>query len=495
MTPIETILLIAGGLLIFSVMASKVSVRLGVPVLLIFLAIGMFAGSDGPGGIYFDNAAIAQQVGVVALALILFAGGLDTNWQSIRPVLARGLSMATLGVLVTALAVAWFSSTFLGFTPILGLLLGAIVSSTDAAAVFSMLGRTIGLKANLKPLLELESGSNDPMAIFLTLTAIRLIAEPATSIGALGVFFVQQMVLGGLLGVALAYAMRWLLNHLRLEYDGLYPVATLGFVFFTYGVVSVVGGNPFLALYLAGVLLGNSTFIHKNSLLRFHDGLAWLMQIIMFLVLGLLVFPSRLGSVAADGLLLAAFLILVARPLSVFVSLARARLGWRDRLFISWVGLRGAAPIILATFPLLAGVPGADALFDLVFFVVLTSVLIQGTTIRLAARLLRRNRPVRSRPRYPFELVSGEGLKNELFEVRITGGSDAVGKQIVNLGLPPGSLIVLLHRDDNLLVPSGGTILEPGDTLLILADTEQQPAIYAQLGAHAASDLTLSGDH
>lgn len=478
---IEVALLFIGGLLLFSVVASKISARLGIPALLLFLAIGMIAGSDGLGGIYFDNTAAAQQVGVVALALILFAGGLDTNWQSVRPVLWRGLSLATLGVLLTALALAWFSHQFLGFSLIEGLLLGAIVSSTDAAAVFSMLGRSVGLKHNLKPLLELESGSNDPMAIFLTLTAIRLIAEPATSAVELGVFFVQQMVFGGLLGVVLALAMRWLLNHLRLEYDGLYPVISLGFVFFTYGVTSAFGGNPFLALYLAGMVLGNSTVIHRNTLLRFHDGLAWLMQIIMFLVLGLLVFPSRLPEVAGEGLLLAAFLILVARPLSVFIGLGLARMNVRDKVFISWVGLRGAAPIILATFPLLANVPGADTIFHLVFFVVLTSVLIQGTTIRLAARLLKRDRRVQNRPRYPFEMRSGEGLKNELFEVRIPEDSSSVGRQILELGLPPESLIVLLHRDDNLVVPSGGTVIQPNDTLLVLSDSAHQAPICALL--------------
>jgi cell volume regulation protein A len=480
-------LFILGLLLLLSVISSKISARLGVPALLIFLVIGMIAGSDGPGGIYFDDAALAQQIGVMALALILFAGGMDTNWQSTKPVLWRGASLATLGVLATALAMAFFMHYALGMPFLDGLLLGSIVSSTDAAAVFSMLGRAIGLKHNLKPLLEFESGSNDPMAIFLTLTAIRLIAEPTTSIVELVVFFVQQMVFGGLMGIVLALGMRWLLNNLRLEYDGLYLVVSMGFIFFTYGVISLMGGNPFLGLYLAGMVLGNSTVIHRGSLLRFHDGLAWLMQIIMFLVLGLLVFPSRLPEVAGQGLLIAAFLIVVARPLSVFLGLINARMSVRDKVFVSWVGLRGAAPIILATFPLLAGVPGADNIFHLVFFVVLTSVLIQGTTIRAAAVLLKRDRPLKNRPRYPFELLSGEGMRNELFEVRIDPDSESVGKQILELGLPPDTLVVLLHRGDNLVVPSGGTVIEEDDVLLVLADTSEQMPICALLGGTAVN--------
>lgn len=488
MTPIEIILFTIGLLLLSSVILSKFSARFGVPSLLLFLAIGMAIGSEGAGGIYFDNVAAAQQIGSVALALILFDGGLSTNWRSIRPIVWRGFSLATLGVLLTGILIGGFTSAILGLTLLQGMLLGAIVSSTDAAAVFAMLGKSIGLKHNLKPLLEFESGSNDPMAIFLTMGTIQLLLNPELGPLDLMGFFFEQMVLGALIGYGLAMAMQRIINRLRLEFDGLYSVLTLGFVFFTYGIIALAGGSPFLGLYVAGLVLGNSTFIHKNSLMRFHNGLAWLMQITMFLVLGLLVFPSRLLEVAWEGVLLALFMIVVARPISVFISLARSKLGLRDKLFVSWVGLRGATPIILATFPLLAEVPGADRIFDLVFFIVITSVLIQGTTIRLSARLLGRNLPVKPQPRYPFEMMSGEGLKSELFEVRIRNGSSAVGKQILNLKLPPDTLVVLLHRDDDLVVPNGGTILEAADTLLILADTRQQAMICDLLGGVPVSE-------
>ncbi len=470
-TAIEPILFAAALLLLFGIIVSKAATRTGIPALLLFLALGMLAGSEGVGGIYFDDAWLAQSVGVTALAFILFAGGFETNWPTIRPLLGRGISLATLGVMLTALIIGALAVLALGFSWREGLLLGAIVSSTDAAAVFSVLrARGVGLKKGLAPLIELESGSNDPMAVLLTLGLIRLLVEPSTSLVSLLLMFVRQIVVGALLGYTISRLSVLLINRLRLDYDGLYPVLSLTLVLFTYAATSLLGGNGFLAVYLAGLVLGQHDFIHKRSLMRFHDGLAWLMQIAMFLTLGLLVFPSRLIPIMGVGLLVSAVLIFVARPISVFLSLAAARMTRAEKALVSWVGLRGAAPIILATFPLVAGLPQADNLFNVVFFVVLTSVLIQGTTIPLVARWLGVAAPSPSRPGQPLEFAPTASLSSKLVDVTLPPTSAAVGKQIVDLRLPREALVVLLRRDDEYRIPHGGTLLQAGDTLTILVD-------------------------
>ncbi|MEJ5199489.1 MAG: potassium/proton antiporter [Anaerolineae bacterium] len=469
--PLEYLLLGAALLLLVSVLASKASGRLGVPALLLFLLIGMLAGSDGPGGIYFDDPRLAGSLGVVALAFILFAGGLDTDWSRIRPVLAQGIALSTLGVVLTAGLMGLFVMVVLGFTPLQGLLLGAIVSSTDAAAVFAVLrARSVRLRDPLEPLLELESGSNDPMAVFLTVGLTSLLADPSASPLRLVPAFFQQMILGALLGYGMGRAMGWLINHIRLHVEGLYPVLTVALTLLTYGGTAALGGNGFLAVYLAGLTLGRGDFIHRRSLLRFHDGLAWLMQIAMFLTLGLLVFPSRLPAVAGVALLAALFLMFVARPVSVLLTLLPFRLPGRDQAMVAWVGLRGAVPIILATFPRLAGLPQADLIFDIVFFVVLTSVLIQGTAITPVARWLGVTADRLVPPRAPIEVTQSDRLKGDLLEIVVPAGSAAVGRQIVELGLPKGALIVLIGRAAEHIVPDGNTVLEPGDHLLILAD-------------------------
>jgi cell volume regulation protein A len=469
--PLEYFLFGAALLLLISILASKASGRLGVPALLLFLIIGMLAGSDGPGGIYFDDLRLAGALGVVALTFILFAGGLDTDWQRIRPVLAQAATLSTLGVLLTATLMGLFAVVALDFTPLQGLLLGAIVSSTDAAAVFTVLrARSVRLRDPLEPLLELESGSNDPMAVFLTVALTGLLADPNASPLRLAPAFFQQMILGALLGYGMGRAMAWIVNHIRLHVEGLYPVLTVALTLLTYGGTAMLGGNGFLAVYLAGLVMARGDFIHKRSLLRFHDGLAWLMQIAMFLALGLLVFPSRLPAVAGVALLAALFLMLVARPVSVLLTLLPFRLNNRDRAMVAWVGLRGAVPIILATFPRLAGLPQSETIFDIVFFVVLTSVLVQGASISLAARWLGVIAPPPQVRRPPLELTAGDQLKSELLELVVPAGSAAAGRQVLELGLPRGALIVLIGRGDEHLVPDGNTVVAPADRLLILAD-------------------------
>jgi cell volume regulation protein A len=384
--PLETILVGVSVLLLLSVLSSTASSRLGIPALLLFVGLGMLAGSEGPGGIEFDYPRLAQSLGVVALALILFSGGMDTDWGSIRLILWRGISLATLGVGLTTVLVGWFAMQFLEFSVLEGLLLGAIVSSTDAAAVFSVLrARNVRLRGSLKGLLEFESGSNDPMAVFLTVGFISLISSPSTSMVELVPLFVHQMSVGALLGYAMGQVMLFLLNRLKLEYEGLYDVLSLALALLTYGATASLGGSGFLAVYLAGIIVGNGNLERQGSLSRFHDAVAWLMQILMFLSLGLQVFPSRVVPVIGIGLVLSLVLMFIARPLSVFVALMASNLRWNEKLLISWVGLRGAVPIVLAMFPLIAGLPEADIIFNLVFFIVLTSVLLQGATLPLVA--------------------------------------------------------------------------------------------------------------
>ena len=476
------VLIAASGLLLISVLVSKISDRLGVPVLLLFLVLGMLAGSEGPGGIYFDDPALAQFIGGVALILILFSGGLDTAWRDVRPVFRHGAILATLGVFITALVVGLSASLILDLRLQEGLLLGAIVSSTDAAAVFSVLrSKGISLKGQLKPLLEFESGSNDPMAVFLTVGMIQLITQPDRSPFSLIGMFVLQMAVGATVGLALGRGTAFLINRIKLGYEGLYPVLTLAAAILTFSIADLARGSGFLAVYVAGMVLGNHDFVHKRSILRFHDGLAWLMQISMFLTLGLLVFPSRIIPVMGNGLLIAAMLMLVARPLSIFIGLLPAKLNRREKAFVSWVGLRGAVPIMLATFPLLAGIQHADLIFNIVFFVVGTSVLLQGTSIPQVARRLGVDAPMVPKRVYPIEYTPVGGFRSELKELTIPQGSTCSGRAIVELRLPAEFLVILIARQNDFVLPNGSTVLQAGDTLLVLADQASYDQAAAKL--------------
>jgi potassium/hydrogen antiporter len=479
---IEYLLLIGSILILVSIATSKLSDNLGVPVLLLFLAIGMLAGSEGPGGIYFDDAPLSQSIGVIALVFILFSGGLSTNWTEVRPVLKQAACLSTIGVLCTAVSVGIFVSLLLKIHFLQALLLGAIVSSTDAAAVFSVLrSKNVSLRGKLRPLLELESGSNDPMAVFFTVGTIQLISIEQSSFISVLSLFIFQMGIGGIFGLGLGKAMVVILNRLRLSYEGLYPVFSLAFVAFIYGVTASVNGSGFLAVYLAGLVVGNNEFIQKKSLLRFFDGLAWLSQIAMFLTLGLLVFPSHLIPIAGVGLLISAFLMLIARPVSVFFSLSLANVPWKEKVFVAWVGLRGAVPIILGTFPLIAKLPEAEWIFNVVFFIVITSALLQGWSIPRSARLLNVDTPLISKPRYPIEFAPVEGVDTELVDLIVPYKSDVSGKSIVELGMPEGSLIVLISRDNSFIIPSGGTILQEGDAVLVLVTKKSLPEMRAIL--------------
>lgn len=470
---IENILLFGSLLLFVSVLAGKPSYRFGVPILILFLGIGILAGSEGIGGIYFNDPKLAQFIGIISLNVILFSGGLDTNWTSIKPVLWQGISLSTIGVLVTAVSLGTFVWAMTDFTIYEGLLLGAIVSSTDAAAVFSILrARSLGLKSKLRPTLELESGSNDPMAYVLTIAFLGLVVNQDKELISLVPLFFQQMIVGGMLGFAFGWLSKTVVNKIELDLEGLYPVLVISLMFITFSVTDFIGGNGFLAVYLCAVYLGNHDFIHKKTILKVFDGFGWLMQIVLFLTLGLLVFPSKIVPVMGIGLLISVFLIFVARPLGVMLSLIFFRMKMRRRLYISWVGLRGAVPIVFATYPLLAGIEKAEMIFNIVFFIAVSSVMLQGTTLSLFAKWLHVALPERVKPLTASDFYLMDDARTAMTEIIIPPDSFAVGKKIVDLHFPQAAIITRITRGNKFIAPNGSTRIEANDHLTVLTNSE-----------------------
>jgi cell volume regulation protein A len=433
----------------------------------------MLAGSEGLGGIVFADYQLAQFIGIVSLNFILFSGGLDTSWQTIKPILWQGIALSTIGVLLTATSLGVFVWYFTDFTIYEGLLLGAIVSSTDAAAVFSILrSKSLALRKNLRPTLELESGSNDPMAYILTIAFLGLVIDQDASIWSMIPLFLQQMIVGAILGLGFGKLSQLVINRIKLDFEGLYPVLVIALMFITFSATDFFGGNGFLAVYLCAVYLGNQDLIHKKTILKMFDGLAWLMQIVLFLTLGLLVYPSHILPVMGIGIVISLFLIFVARPLSVFISLLPFRMKLRRRFYISWVGLRGAVPIVFATYPLLAGIEKAEMIFNIVFFISLTSVLIQGTTLTVIAKWLNVALPEKVKQKAPIDIFLSEHAKTAMREIEIPDSNVNVGKKIVELHFPSSAIIAMIKRGDQFLTPNGNTLIEQHDILIVLSDSE-----------------------
>lgn len=469
----ENILLVGSVLLFISLFAGKTSYKFGIPVLVLFLVIGMLAGSEGLGGIYFDNPKIAQFIGIIALNFILFSGGFDTDWKTVKPILWQGVSLSTLGVLVTAVSVGLFVWAVTDFSIYEGLLLGSIVSSTDSAAVFSILrSKSVALKGSLRPTLELESGSNDPMAYVLTVMFTGLVVATDSSLAATIPFFLKQIIIGGTLGYVFGKLSKRIINGIRLDYEGLYIALMIAIMFFSFSATDFVGGNGFLAVYVCAVYLGSQDLIHKKKFIKSFDSFAWLMQIVLFLTLGLLVFPSQIVPVIGIGIIISLFLIMVARPVGVFLSLAFFPGQKRGKLFISWVGLRGAVPIVFATYPLIAGAEKANMIFNIVFFISLTSVLIQGTTLPMVARWLKLAIPEREKQLTKTDIELSDSIKQMLSEIVVPAECSSVGKKIVELGLPQTILISIIKRGDKFITPTGSTELESGDRLFVLTENK-----------------------
>jgi cell volume regulation protein A len=470
---IENILLIGSVLLFISVLAGKTSFRLGVPTLVLFLIVGMLAGSDGIGKISFNNPGIAQFIGIIALNFILFSGGFETDWASVKPVFGQALSLSILGVILTAGFLGIFIWWVTDFTIYEGLLLGSIVSSTDAAAVFSILrSKNIALKGHIRPTLEFESGSNDPMAYILTIVFISLIQDPGKSAWSVLPLFFEQLLIGGAFGFLFGYAGKFIINRIKLDYEGLYPVLMITLMFLTFSVTTSLHGNGFLAVYLSAIYLGNQDLLHKRTIMKMYDGLAWLMQIILFLTLGLLVYPSHIVPVIGIGLLISACLIFIVRPLALFICLAPFKVKNRVKWFYSWVGLRGAVPIVFATYPLMAGLTKADMIFNIVFFISLTSVILQGSTIPKVAKWLHVLLPARVKAITPSDILLAESFNTAMAEIVLSQENSAVGMKIIDLGFPQNARIALLKRNEKYLIPDGLTMLKGGDKLLVIAGTK-----------------------
>lgn len=466
----------AGSVLLFiGILMSKTSYRTGMPILLVFMFVGMFFGCEGV-GIEFHEVNHAQTLGIFALNIILFSGGMETKFKDIRPVLQQGILLSTAGVLLTTLFtglfIFWISDNSplgLEMSLVTSLLLAATMSSTDSASVFNVLRtQKIGLKYNLRSLLELESGSNDPMAYMLTVTLIQLLTADSTGITGTLTLFVLQFVIGGLGGFLLGKLSVWILGRIKLENPSLYPILLLSIVFIIYTVTNVCQGNGYLAVYIAGILVGNASIPNRKETRTFMDGITWLFQIMMFIVLGLLVKPHEMLDMFLVALLISGFMILIARPLSVFLCLSPfRRMNIRSKLFISWVGLRGAAPIIFATYPVVADIPGSGQLFNIVFFVTILSLMTQGVTIPRVARWLRLDQPlIQEEKNFGVEIPAE--INTELGEFLLTADMLKEHNRLKDMKLPQGALVILVKREDEYLIPNGQMELLINDRVLIL---------------------------
>lgn len=476
----ENILLAGSVLLFVSIVVSKTGYRFGIPTLLVFLLVGMFFGSDGL-GLQFHDAAEAQFIGMLALSIILFSGGMDTKYADIRPVMTQGILLSTFGVLLTTLFTGAFIHWISGFpgmkltmSLVTALLLATTMSSTDSASVFNILrSQSMNLKHNLRPMLELESGSNDPMAYMLTIVLIQFITSGDMSVGHILNSFLIQFIVGGASGFLLGKLAVVIINRIDLKNPSLYPILLLSFIFFTFTMTDLCKGNGYLAVYIAGMMVGNARIVNRREISTFMDGMTWLFQIIMFLSLGLLVNPHEMLGVAIPATLIGIFMIVIARPVSVLLCLLPFRkMNIHSRLFVSWVGLRGAVPIIFATYPVVAHVPGSNQIFNIVFFITILSLVVQGTTISWMAKLLHLDIPLKKTGN-DFGVEIPEEINTDLHDIVLTEEMLAQkGNRLMDMKLPQGTLVMLVKRGNEFMIPNGSLQLNPGDKLLIISENK-----------------------
>ncbi|WP_163537942.1 potassium/proton antiporter [Gracilibacillus sp. YIM 98692] len=467
----DQFILLAAIVLTVSVLVTKFSNRLGVPSLILFILLGMLIGSDGLGFIYFDNARIAHLIGMVALVIILFEGGIQTKWKTIRPVIGSSLTLATLGVLITSGLVGIVAKQVFDISWLEAMLLGSIVGSTDAAAVFAVLkGKNI--KDKLESTLEAESGTNDPMAVFLTISFIQLLTIENLSIAGLVFNFLWQMGIGAVLGYAFGQLAVASINRINLDSSGLYPLIALAFALITYSFSAIIGASGLLAVYIAALVIGNAELTYRHSILQFNEGFGWMAQITMFIILGLFVFPSTLftTSIIWKGLVVSGVLIFIARPVAVFLSLIFFRYQIKEKMFLSWAGLRGAVPIVLSLFPVLLNLDNSQLYFNVVFFVVILSALVQGSTITVIAKYLGLLGPKKTKPAHSLELVSLGKSNVEMLEYEVVESSFVIGKQLVDISFPQKALVSAIIRDQKVVTPTGDTKIHKNDILYILVN-------------------------
>jgi cell volume regulation protein A len=461
------LLSVLGLLIAFSVLLSRQIDRLGVPVVLLFLLLGMLGGSEGIGGIAFDDYHMSVRFGTIYLVLILFDGGMNTSIAAARRVLAPAGVLATVGVVITALLVAVFGR-LLGLDWLEALLLGAVVSSTDAAAVLAVLrGGRLNLRPRVGQTLEVESCINDPMAVILTVTMIQIAKSPDSLQWTLLLGVPVQLAIGAGLGLSLGYLGIWIIRRIRPSTMGLYPALTLALGFVSFGVATLLQGSGFLSVYATALVIGNSVLPYRSGLGRVHEALAWMSQIALFLMLGLLVFPSRLLPVAGIGMGIGLFLAVVARPLAIAICLAPFRYSARETAYIGWIGLRGAVPIILGAFPVIAGVPGAERVFNIVFFIVTLSIFLPGATIRPVTKWLRLAVPEQPRPSAVLEINSPHALSSEIASFFIRPEAAVCGATLSEISLPSDAAVILIVRGKDLVAARGPTLLLPGDHVYV----------------------------
>ncbi|MCL1881750.1 MAG: potassium/proton antiporter [Oscillospiraceae bacterium] len=465
----EQLLLLASVIVLISIFLCKGMYRFGVPSLLIFILIGMALGSDGLGGIYFDNFLLTQNISSIALAIIMFFGGFGTKWSTARPIAVKAVLLSSAGTVITALVTSVFAMWILGVSFPFGLLFGSVIASTDAASVFSILrSRRLNLKNGLAPLLEIESGSNDPTAFLMTIFSITLIMADGSSTGELAIFLIQQVIIGGAIGVCIAFVLVFALNKLNLEMTGMYPLLIMAFVIAGYSLAMIVGGNGFLCVYLIGIISGNLKTIQKLSLVKFFDSIAWFMQIMLFIVLGLLAFPSQIPNVALSGALLALAIMFVARPIAVFGILSWFKVPIKQQLFVSFVGLRGAASIVFAIF--VVARMGSDAvgydIFHIVFIVSLFSIALQGTLLPTLARKLDLVECDGDAVLRTFNDFQEQNLA-DLIEYTVSEQHHLANKKIIDANIPDDVLVVMLRRHGKFITPNGATKIMPGDVLVL----------------------------
>ncbi len=482
----ENILLVGSGLILISILISKTGYRFGIPTLLLFLVVGMLFGSDGL-GVEFNNVSEAQFIGIMALSIILFTGGMDTKFEDIRPVLPHGIVLSTLGVVLTTLFTGgfiFFLTQYFGMglelSLLTSMLLAATMASTDSASVFSVLrSQNINLKHNLRPMLELESGSNDPMAYMLTIVLIQVVSS-IDNIDYVVIIkdLVVQFVVGGAIGFALGKAAVWLINKIHLINASLYPILLLSIVFITFTITDVIDGNGYLAVYICGLVVGNCRLAFRKEVNTFMNGLTWLFQIIMFLTLGLLVNPHELLDIAVVAILIGIFMILVARPLSVFACLLPFRyVTNKARVLVSWVGLRGAVPILFATYPVMANIDGSKQIFNIVFFITLLSLVVQGMTITQMAKWLRLDLPVKKEGN-DFGVELPEEIDSKLKDMTLSADMLVNGNRLADMQIPQGVLVMLIKRGQDFIIPNGQIELMVGDKLLFITEPNKR----AELG-------------